>query len=153
VKDGAKKASEDAVKTLIKKPLTTQIKSGIQSQVVPDVKSEATEAAKAETNVVMNEWHSRIEKHLEVPIKGLATLKDWMMKNIKPEAVQKSKDKAVAAANATMQLPPAQIKIMNISSQAKDQVLRQYKEQIKKTSEQAANDYIKKVLAEKGAKK
>jgi len=60
---------------------------------------------------------------------------------------------AVAAANATMQLPPAQIKIMNISSQAKDQVLRQYKEQIKKTSEQAANDYIKKVLAEKGAKK
>ena len=41
----------------------------------------------------MNEWHSRIEKHLEVPIKGLATLKDWMMKNIKPEAVQKSKDK------------------------------------------------------------
>ena len=60
---------------------------------------------------------------------------------------------ALAAANATMQLPPAQIKIMNISSDAKKQVLRQYKEQIKKTADQAASDYIKKVLAEKGPKK
>ena len=60
---------------------------------------------------------------------------------------------ALAAANAAMQLPPAQIKMMHISSAAKDQVLRQYKEQIKKTADQAADDYIKKVLAEKGANK
>ena len=60
---------------------------------------------------------------------------------------------ALAAANATMQLPPAQIKIMNISSDAKKQVLRQYKEEIKKTADQAANDYIKKVLAEKKEQK
>ena len=52
-----------------------------------------------------------------------------------------------------MQLPPAQIKMMHISSAAKDQVLRQYKEQIKKTADQAADDYIKKVLAEKKANK
>ncbi|KAM7431364.1 hypothetical protein ABFA07_018061 [Porites harrisoni] len=153
VRDGAKKASEDAVKTLIKEPLKAQIKSGIQSKVAPEVKSEATDAAKAETAIVFNDWHSRIEKHLEVPVEGLATLKKWMLKNVKPEAVQKSKEKALAAANATMQLPPAQIKIMNISSDAKKQVLRQYKEQIKKTADQAASDYIKKVLAEKGAKK
>ena len=60
---------------------------------------------------------------------------------------------AVAAANAAMQLPPNQIKIMNVSSDAKDQVLRQYREQIKKTADQAASDYIKKVLAEKRARK
>ena len=60
---------------------------------------------------------------------------------------------AVAAANAAMQLPPNQIKIMNISSDAKDQVLHQYREQIKKTADQAASDYIKKVLAEKRARK
>ena len=60
---------------------------------------------------------------------------------------------ALAAANATMQLPPAQIKIMNISSDAKKQVLRQDKEEIKKTADQAANDYIKKVLAEKKEQK
>ena len=60
---------------------------------------------------------------------------------------------ALAAANATMQLPPAQIKIMNISSDAKKQVFRQYKEEIKKTADQAANDYIKKVLAEKKEQK
>ena len=42
---------------------------------------------------------------------------------------------------------------MNISSDAKDQVLHQYREQIKKTADQAASDYIKKVLAEKRARK
>lgn len=41
----------------------------------------------------MNEWASRIQKHLEVPIQGLATLKEWMLKNVKPEAVKKSKEK------------------------------------------------------------
>lgn len=153
VKDGAKKASEDAVKTFIKEPLKAQIKSGMQSQVIPDIKSAATKAAQAETTVVFNDWYPRIEKHLEVPVEGIATLKNWMMKNVKPEAVQKSKEKAVAAANAAMQLPPNQIKIMNISSDAKDQVLRQYREQIKKTADQAASDYIKKVLAEKRARK
>ena len=48
MKDGAKKASEDAVKTFIKEPLKVQIKSGMQSQVIPDIKSAATKAAQAE---------------------------------------------------------------------------------------------------------
>lgn len=46
-----------------------------------------------QTTVVFNDWYPRIEKHLEVPIEGIATLKNWMMKNVKPEAVQKSKEK------------------------------------------------------------
>lgn len=46
-----------------------------------------------QTTVVFNDWYPRIEKHLEVPIEGIATLKNWMMKNVKPEAVQKSKGK------------------------------------------------------------
>ena len=46
-----------------------------------------------QTAIVFNDWHSRIEKHLEVPVEGLATLKKWMLENVKPEAVQKSKEK------------------------------------------------------------
>lgn len=57
MKDGAKKASEDAVKTFIKEPLKAQIKSGMQSQVIPDIKSAATKAAQAE---VINQYNMKL---------------------------------------------------------------------------------------------
>ncbi|EDO42627.1 predicted protein [Nematostella vectensis] len=105
------------------------------------------------TKIVFNEWNARINEHAAIPVYGISSLKHWMMDNIKPEAVRKSTEKATAAANATFQLPDAQIKIMHITADSKDQVLRKYRDDIKKIADKAADDYIKKALEEHKAKK
>ena len=53
IQHGAKKASETAVKNLIKKPLSIGIKTGIQKDVAPGAKKEAKSAAEAEVIVLL----------------------------------------------------------------------------------------------------
>ena len=53
---------------------------------------------------------------------------------------------AKEAANATLQLPPAQIKIMKISKTAREEVMKEYQTQIKEGVKKAVEEVIKQAL-------
>ena len=81
------------MKALIRQPLKEEIQKGFDAKVRPEVVEEARKAAKAQTTVVFNRWQPKINKHLAIPVYGLATLKSWMQMNIMPQAVEEAKTK------------------------------------------------------------
>ncbi|EDO28777.1 predicted protein [Nematostella vectensis] len=140
----AKKKATTAVRALIKPPMTSQLKSSFNKDVKPDIVTSAKEAARAQTTVVMNHYMSDINKHAAIPVYGLATLKTWMEHHVAPTAKKEATQKALEAANAALQLPPAQVKIMKLSKDAREKVMREYNTKIKK----AARDEVEKVIQE-----
>jgi len=142
----SQKEAATAVKAVIREPLTAKIKAGFNAGVRPDIIKEAKEAAKAEATVVINSKMADINNHVAIPVYGIATLKSWMEKNVEPVAIKEATKKAKEAANATLQLPPAQIKIMKISKTAREEVMKEYQTQIKEGVKKAVEEVIKQAL-------
>ncbi|XP_028399717.1 uncharacterized protein LOC114523083 [Dendronephthya gigantea] len=142
----AKKSGVNAVKKLISNPLQTKIKVGFEKEIIPEVKAEAKQAAKAETTVVINSYMPEINKHAAIPVYGIATLKHWMEKYVAPTAKKDATAKAVQAANAVLELPPAQIKSTKISEAAKKEVMKEYSQKIKQVAKEAVEKEIKKAV-------
>ena len=69
------------------------MKKSFNAEIRPSALDEGKKAAKAEVQEVFNEWASRINKHVAIPIYGLSTLKSWMITNIQPEAERRAKEK------------------------------------------------------------
>lgn len=142
----ARDNASKAVKALICEPLTKKIKAGFNADVRPDVIKEAKKAAKAEATAVINRKMADINKHAAIPVYGIVTLKSWMEKNVEPVAIKAATTKAKEAANAFLQLPPAQMKMMKISQTAREEVMEEYQAQIKQSVEKAVVEVIKQAL-------
>ena len=71
------------------------MKAGFNVDVRPDVIKEAKNAAKAQVTVVINSKMADINKHVAIPVYGIATLKSWMEKSVEPVAIKEATKKGV----------------------------------------------------------